>query len=370
MGNYDDLMDGHPDEPLFTVADTDCSTFTSDPPPRVFLTQGAAEIPLGIVGLLSAPGGSSKSMLALSVSLAIASGIGYIGFTPTAQRKVLILSGEDEKSEIHRRASPMLGNIHPDSNGGIDATAAQQTLQHLMIPALTGMTLKLSEKMEDISETLVYRQLIAALKQFEEIGMVVIDTASRFRGGSENAAEDAAFFISLCEQIAKRTGATILIITHSNKVGGGHQQSVRGSSALVDNARFVMTMDPDKEDEALIRFRVAKNNYGPTGAGSTFRRAETGLLELLEDDAAKSQKALAGLGGNEAGVIELVTELHNEGNSLSIREFERVYGGKHKDFGLTQQALGNGLRALVKKGQLRLIKSDSGRTTILAPVIT
>jgi hypothetical protein len=368
MSNYDDVMDGTPAAPLFDIGDTNCSDFINPAPPRQYLTKGIAEIPKGIVALCSGPGGSSKSMLALGVALAIASGEPYLGFNPVGRNRVLILSGEDDKDEIHRRAVRMFPAIFPDSGGADFSTQdALDALELLFVPDLTGQNLKLSEKIEDIQETKVFESLMLALKPLGDIGFIIIDTGSRFRGGNENAAEDAAFFISLCERIAKETGATVLVITHSNKSGGGHQQSVRGSSALIDNARFVITLELDKDDSTLINVRVVKNNYGASGNKATFRRLEGGVLELQDPATTRTRKALAPLAGNGQEIVERVRDDRAAGTLMSAREFSREYGGIDNDFNMSQKRLYEAVAALISVGRLKT--EQSGRKEVLVPAI-
>jgi hypothetical protein len=368
MGNYKDLMNGTPATPLFDISDTNCSGFIKPAQPRQYLTSGIAEIPKGIVALCAGPGGSSKSMLALGISLAITSGQNYLGFTPVDRNHVLILSGEDDKDEIHRRAARMFPAIFPDSGGAaFSAQDALNALELLSVPDLTGQNLKLSEKIEDIQETKVFESLVLAIKQLGNLGFIIIDTGSRFRGGNENAAEDAAFFISLCERIAKETDATVLVITHSNKSGGGSQQSVRGSSALVDNARFAMTMEPDSNDASLINFRVVKNNYGCSGNSATYKRLEDGTLELQDDAIAKASKALAPLAYKGQEIVDRIIDDRAANNYWSAREFSRKYSGKDGGFGLSEDKLREAVEALVANGRINTEKSD--RKEVLVPAI-
>ena len=368
MSNYDSIMDGTTTKPLFEKSDADCSTFINAAIPRTYLTTGTAQLPSSIVALMSGPGGSSKSMCVLGIALSLVSGKTYLGFIPEGQKEVIYLSGEDDKSEIHRRAERMFPELFPSQdNSPFDKKAALAALNRFHVPDLTGQNLRLSEKSDDISKTKVFQSLVIALEPFENLDMIIFDTGSRFRGGTENSAEDAAFFITLCEQVVSEKEATVLVITHSNKLGGSNQQSVRGSSAIVDNARFVMTMKPNNDDQTLIEFNVAKNNYGLIGKQGLFRRKDDGTLELTDQNDAQKTKALAKLGIHEQSIIDHIRSLHSAGAPISIRDFARNYSGTKASYDLSENTLREGLLALVDMG--RLTKQKSGRTEILVPVV-
>lgn len=372
MTIYDDLLDAPTAKPLFNPSDCATDHFVSTPPERKYLTTGTVAIPEGVVSVLAGQGGSSKSMLSAGVSLALASGQPYLGFTPTDKHPVLYLSGEDDKNEIHRRIYKMLPGICPmeSSLSGFDDRQATTTLQNLYVPDLCGKQLRLTEKNHEVHQTEVFNSLMETLNKFKDIKMIILDTGSRFRGGSENDASDTAMFVSTCEQIVAATGATILIITHTNKTGGGGQNATRGSSALVDNSRLTMTMTPvvvNKKPTNQVELRVAKNNYGSAHNISIFERQDDGTLHLINAEDAHATKAITSLGGYESHIVSIIKEHHNSGDPISIREFSREYGGVNKEFSISVNKMEKGLRALVQKGRLGIEKI--GRGEKLIPVV-
>jgi RecA-family ATPase len=60
-------------------------------------------------------------------------------------------------------------------------------------------------------------RLVLAAQQIPNLKLIVIDPASRFRGGDENASQDVTRFVEAVERVAQATGAAVLIIHHANK---------------------------------------------------------------------------------------------------------------------------------------------------------
>jgi hypothetical protein len=138
--------------------------------------------------------------------------------------------------------------------------------------------------------------------------LIVFDTLSRFHQLDENSNGDMAGLISTLEHIASKTGASILFLHHINKGSaragqGDQQQSARGASALIDNARWCGFVAKMSEEEAgrfrdssghspigdrrsyFVRFGVSKQNYDAIPIDRWYQRHEGGVLlpvELVE----------------------------------------------------------------------------------------
>src|SRR3546814_14499736 len=78
--------------------------------------------------------------------------------------------------------------------------------------------------------------------------LIVIDPASRFRGGNENSADDVTRFVEQLERLRQETGATVLVCHHANKAsmnettGVRGQAATRGSSAMTDGVRWQLNL--------------------------------------------------------------------------------------------------------------------------------
>ena len=82
---------------------------------------------------------------------------------------------------------------------------------------------------------LVNREMVIAARQVEQetgkpVRMIILDTLARCFGGSdENDARDMGAFVHGCDELKRRTGATVLVIHHSGK---DETKGARGSSAF------------------------------------------------------------------------------------------------------------------------------------------
>lgn len=75
-------------------------------PPRDWLVEDI--VPAYQVTLLTGNGGDGKSLLAIQLGVAVATGTDWIGFLPK-QGGVLLASAEDEHDEVHRRVIDIIG---------------------------------------------------------------------------------------------------------------------------------------------------------------------------------------------------------------------------------------------------------------------
>ena len=75
---------------------------TTQPPEREYLIDG---LPLGVVGLIVASGGVGKSFFTIDLALSVASNVPAAGglYSVQSMGHVLLIAGEDDKDEIHRR---------------------------------------------------------------------------------------------------------------------------------------------------------------------------------------------------------------------------------------------------------------------------
>ena len=127
-----------------------------------------------------------------------------------------------------------------------------------------------------ITPTNEYNRILGTLIK-EKIGLVLIDTRSRLSGAEGAGNAIVGREVALYEQWAAQSGATVLILHHTNKAsygGFGHAQAAqRGESAFTDCLRFgiylqTMTEEtaagnkiPDNERFNYITVTHAKSNY-------------------------------------------------------------------------------------------------------------
>ncbi len=118
----------------------------------------------------------------------------------------------------------------------------------------------------DIANTIMAFNLHNAVNKVKSNkgGIVIIvegefDALARFHSLKVNDPGDMGFLIGIFEDISKETGASILILAHTNKADLDGKDKVAGAAQITDNARFVMTLKSHKgsNDVKILEFHKA-----------------------------------------------------------------------------------------------------------------
>jgi RecA-family ATPase len=257
------------------------------PTPLEFVLPGFVR---GTVGALVSPGGVGKSYWALAVAVAVSAGAkGDITGLKPAEGRVLVLSKEDRIEVLEHRLHAM-AKVLPKSvsYAGVDYRSC------------VGMDI-------DVMSADWFQSLRDAAKGAR---LVVLDTLTRFHNLDENSAQDMGRLLSQLERLAVESGAAVLFLHHTSKsavVNGqaAMQQAARGSSVLVDNARWAAFLAPMTEPEArgfgvpaaermnYVRWNISKQNYGPALADVWYRRDEGGVLVPVKFTARRAAAAVS-----------------------------------------------------------------------------
>ena len=234
-------------------------------------------LPAGSVGGLVSPGGVGKSFWALSVVLSVATGHSLCGLE-VRSGSVLYLAAEDPVQRILPRLRAYAQQIpqHLRDLSALDLRCCYGSPINLMQPA----------------------HLDTLVATAQGTRLIVLDTLSRFHHLDENSSRDMSALMSTLEQLALRSGAAVLFLHHTSRdYTSAHQttlqQLFRGSSVLVDNARWVSFLAP-MDDQAVrvwgmqpkdkpdyVRWNISKQNYGVPMDDRWYRRGPQGALEYL-----------------------------------------------------------------------------------------
>ena len=194
----------------------------------------------GQVGLLTAPGGTGKSFLLLEIAMSVASGTPLIqGLEPGAPGPVTVLNYEDDDLDIRERGNKILRHWQ-------DLDPAE----NLYVASMSGKVLSLLDMQGQVND----EHVEWLMDRCEGMRLVVLDPLSHLHGADENSAPAMSRLVQVLKGIALETQCGILISHHTAKSAtlngmGDLQQSARGSSALVDASRLVMTLTRPKQSE-------------------------------------------------------------------------------------------------------------------------
>jgi hypothetical protein len=184
----------------------------------------------GDVAVIYGPPSSGKSFLALDWALTLAAGVPWLGKHAVSCSPVVYMAGEGASSIFKR----------------VDAWMEARGVPYIPTAFFHLRPLPLREEaaIEAVEQTL------AAFDHHDESeyglypGMIVVDTLSQFFSGGDEITPDMTQFVSNMRRIAQTTGATVLIVHHTNK--GGQQE--RGHTSLRCNVEVMFKVSAVKQE--------------------------------------------------------------------------------------------------------------------------
>ena len=272
---------GHTEgDPIRTLT-WDVDRFASVPPEIEMVIYGM--LPKGITGMLYSAGGVGKSTLLLNMLSRIAAavddpGVTFLGHAVNGGQ-VVLLTAEDPDVVLNRRYVSTLEVLADERLSDLEST---RTIVdgNLKILSTFGSPLHLFDVNPNsgtIRTTRHYESLVERLKTLPNLQLVVVDTKSRYSPGEGQGNVVATHEIAHYEAIVKATGATVILLHHTNKVSRDGstdgQQAYRDATGTFDAVRAAWYLRPltDKERKGVdipqgstaMLFENSKNSYVP-----------------------------------------------------------------------------------------------------------
>lgn len=184
-----------------------------------------------------APGGTGKSLLALWLCAAIATGTPIFGH-PQPARRVLYLDYEMTPDDLAERLESM--GYTPEHN--------LSNLRYALLPDFESL------------DTEQGGRQVARLAELCDAELVVIDTFGRAVSGEENEADTVRAFYRNTGILLKRAGRAFMRIDHAGK---DLDRGQRGSSAKNDDVDIVWQMTRSGSDLYTLKTRKARMGWVP-----------------------------------------------------------------------------------------------------------
>lgn len=216
-------------------------------------------VPMKNVTLLGGDGGTGKSLLALQLAVAAASGAGWAGRT-VRQGPALMISAEDDDEELHRRLNDILGHEGRDYDDLSGLTLRSLAGEDALLAIETNLAL---------TETALFRELEGRAAQ-DMPALIIIDTLADVYPANENDRAKVRQFIGILRGLAIRQKCAVVLLGHPSLAGMNSGSGSSGSTAWNNSVRSRLYLhrviqdgyEPDSNKRVLT---IKKQNYGPTG---------------------------------------------------------------------------------------------------------
>lgn len=199
-------------------------------------------IPAGEVGAIGGGGGTGKTVLSIHLAIHIALGRPWMG-QEVKQGKSVIITKDDGRKEVHAALKKVMAAMHLTDEQRL------QVLQYVRVISVRGKpganVIEQTEKGKSWKFSAFGVQVAADLREVKDLRLVVLDTLRQFSGADsteESAMTMALQWLAQLTLMPSRPSACCL--HHGTKEGVRQgvedQYALIGSSAIADNARFVL----------------------------------------------------------------------------------------------------------------------------------
>jgi RecA-family ATPase len=346
--------------PLFDLSTASVGRFLDkEAPAQQWLLQDC--FPLGKLGLIIASGGTGKSQLMLQAAIGVATGENVLAWRVAESGPVLALFAEDDEDEIHRRLRKCVDAMCLGRHDTVEFFQRLRTNLHVMSMVAEGNLMTTARGTGEVEATNYVDRLLLAIKGLNP-KLIIIDPASRFRGGDENKAEDSTRFVEALERVPKETGASVLVAHHVRKGTGvkSNQEASRGSSALTDGMRWQMNLNsfdasdaaryglPADQSRLYLQAEITKNNYAAPQPPVHLKRGDGGYLHAVQLTTSKEQKADT----VAQKIIDLIRSETEQIRRYSKTSFEDKFGGADGPLEMGKTAVRKLLSEMIAAGRL------------------
>ncbi|HIF9233428.1 TPA: helicase RepA family protein [Photobacterium damselae] len=284
------------------------------------------------VGGLIAAGGVGKSYLAMGIGAAIVTKPDLFPLITQADKtkKVVYLTAEDSLPILEERMECFCQELTPNELKIVE--------KQFEVHSIQGWTPELLTK-----DGLRNEKWINAIKRMAESNdLLMIDTLRKFHKANENDSGDMTHLTQILDEIATTTGCAILFLHHQSKSGTGtsDQTASRGSSSLVDNIRYQLSLSRMSESEGekygvaeslvnnFVRVDVSKSNYGKPIAPFFMRRLEGGVLKKAVLDTPVQVKKAKERKEEKQKVKSI--DPSNPRSTSQINSYNQIFGGSNE----------------------------------------
>jgi hypothetical protein len=335
----DEARGAAPDAPgpssVFRVVAPPLEWLTDPPPPRPMLLRhpdGRGFLARGTTVVFAGAGGTGKSLAALQLVVAIATGTRWFGHYAVdvevagSPARCLILAGEDDELELRQRL------FRISEGASLTQAQRQRVVDRVRVVPLLGKVAHLLVRnpktllLEESKAAAELRKLLVDEADTTGWDLLVIDPLSRLLGDCESANIDATRAVQLAEALcaaAPGNPATV-VLAHSSKLARrASSVDVRGVTGLTDGPRAAWTLRADSENVTEVLLAVEKSNWTPRQAKPLrLQWTADGILQVAEDQGGAATRSV------EDDLRDVVEALEREGYATSRDAVAKLAGMK------------------------------------------
>lgn len=282
-------------EPLESVQMKDWND--DDVPKREWYWDGM--FPLYQVGILSAEGGTGKSLLGSQAAAVTALRRKTFLGRDVMGGPVIYLGAEDDENEFKRRFHD-IARSEGVARGEINGL-------HLIPMADKDPLLSEPDKKGQMQPTETWHRLVETVKRVRPVALW-LDTAADLFGGDEIKRVQVRQFVAMLRTLAIAQRVTVVLLYHPSQSGIESGTGKSGSTAWFNSVRAAVFMTEEKDESGnLRRIRNTKSNYGKKGKGFVVKW-QRGVFVLHDENAPPTPEEKKRRGDAEREVLTRLDE--------------------------------------------------------------
>lgn len=287
----------------------DPALLSAAPPPRRWLLRhptrdgapcapgdGDGLLPAGKVGAVVAEGGVGKTMVGVSLAVALGTGrrwLGHFDVDRSAMNgKILLGLAEEDAEEIHRRFYQAARYYE------LDAAERTKVAAQIVVLPLAGMPVPLvvygddGRTLVDSSHLVALREMLTRDAGADGWSLILLDPLARWAGPDVEADNSVATrFVQTLETLTTAPGRPFVLLNHHSSKAARRSGSVdaRGVTAITDAMRWTFEMRAEAGD---VLVRQGKSNYSiPMPDELRLVRGPGGLLRVPTESEQRAREA-------------------------------------------------------------------------------
>jgi len=310
----------------------------------------------GEVNLLYGDGGVGKSLLALYIAIAVATGIRLFS-EATMQMPVLGLFAEDGAAQVQQRSTTALKELGLDAHGNLPIKLWCQPRGETLLARI--------DDSGNVTELPRLHALRAELAAIERPAMLIVDSLADLFALNESLRLPVnAALKQVLGGLCRDYGTTVLVLAHPSKTSMQDGTNYSGSTAFNNAVRQRLTLeiikrevDDTTDGPPLRRLSVAKSNYG--------KPVEKILWFYGATIADVPRAAVATPAEEKAAVLATMLRLidsgirvvRSNGNGQKFRDVAAAVREQH-GVGISAASVGKHVAALEREGLLTYQQRD------------